>query len=284
MSKFKFASLAVFGTFLALALTANPALAQHGGGHSGGGSSHGGGGGGSHSSGGGGFHGGGGERMGGYGREGGGVSRGGPSYGGPRSSDPGNYSRGSAMESGRNLSASAGRSSNFRPAINDGQWHSFGNSAHSSAGHNSAAFSNLVARSAGNTNGNWHGFGSSREGSLRGVSNFNGGGFRPTGGFGFRGGCCWRPGFGGGFGFGLGFGSRGFRVGYPFWAFGWDPWWYNPYWYGPYWYAPTVYGYYPGYDGYLDYNEDWSNNPPPYRPGSWPTHDAGGSDLSAANY
>ena len=135
----------------------------------------------------------------------------------------------------------------------------------------------MVARSAGNSDGSWHGFGSSRAASLGVASTFNGG-FRS--GFGFRGGCCFRPGFG--FGFGWGFGGWGFGYGYPFWAFGWNPWWYNPYWYSPYWYAPYAYGYYPGYDTYQDYGEDWSNNPPPYRPGSWPNHDQDPGNLSAS--
>jgi hypothetical protein len=131
----------------------------------------------------------------------------------------------------------ASRSSNIRPAVADGQWHSFGNSS----------------------------------ASVRTVSAGFVGGIRPGFGVGFRGGfggfgCCGfgRWGWGGwGFGFGIGWPFWG-----PYWAFGWDPWWYNPYWYGP------------GYDGYADYSYDWSDNPPPYRPDSYNSQDAPNANLS----
>lgn len=306
MSTAKIGSSLVFSSLIALALSASPAFAQHGGGggHSGSAGSHsgGGGGGGFHSSGGGGgFHGGGAvgrgeggerERSGGFSRQGGPAARG-PSYGGPRSSGPGNYSRGGAAEPGRNLNASEGRSSNIHAAINDGQWHSFGGSTakqQSASGppRSGSSNTNLVARTSGTSDANGHGFGAARDSSVKQVSSANGSGFSRTGfngggsrsGFGFRGGCCWRSGFGYGRGFG-GWGL-GFGFGYPFWAFGWDPWWYNPFWYGPYWNA-YGYGYYPGYNGYLDYSDDWSNNPPPYRPGSWPDQQANSNDANGNN-
>jgi hypothetical protein len=147
--------------------------------------------------------------------------------------------------SGRTGAMGTGRASasNIRPAIADGQWHSFGNASGS-------------VRSAG-------------AGFDRGGRGF-GGGFR--GGFGY--GCC---GFGrGGWGgWGWGGWGWGFGFGWPFWGgfwgpyWGlWDPWWYNPYWYGP------------GYYGYTDYSYDWSDNPPPYRPDSYNSQDGPDANLS----
>jgi hypothetical protein len=247
MRRFVVSSLSAFGVFVALSLT--PAFAQHGGGHGGGGgggSSHGGGGG-FHSSGpsGGGFsHGSGGPVR------GGGLEGGGRSMSGGGASRGGNVSRGGGAEAARGSGSSRAQSSNVRAAINDGQWHSFGNSG-------SRANSTLSAR---NTVGNgisgngWRSFGSARGGAAFG------GGFRGEPGFGFRGGfgrgCCF-----GGFGFGFGFGWPYWGLYGPAWAFAWDPWWYGPYYYGPW----AGYGYYPGY---VDYSYDWSNNPPPYRPDS----------------
>jgi hypothetical protein len=139
----------------------------------------------------------------------------------------------------------ASRSSGIRPAIADGQWHSFGNSSAS-------------VRTAG-------------AGFVGGGRGF-GVGFR--GGLGY--GCCGfgRWGWGGGWGWG-GWGF-GFGIGYPFWggfwgpysAF-WSPWWYNPYWYGP-----------ASYYNYPDYSYDWSDNPPPYQPDSYNSQDAPDANLS----
>jgi hypothetical protein len=107
--------------------------------------------------------------------------------------------------------------------------------------------------------GQWHSFGGSSA-SVRSASAGFVGGVRPGAGLGFRGGfggfgCC---GFGrGGWGFGFGGPFWG-----PYWAFAWDPWWYNPYWYGT--------GAYYSYQGYgSDYGYDWSDDPPPYRPGAY---------------
>jgi hypothetical protein len=134
-----------------------------------------------------------------------------------------------------------GRSANIRPAVADGQWHSFGSSS----------------------------------ASVRSASVGFGGGIRPGFGVGFRGGfggfgCCgfgrWGWGFGIGWPFWGGFWS-------PYWAFGWDPWLYNPYWYGP--------GPYYGYSDYgPDYSYNWSDNPPPYRPDSYNSQDAPNANLS----
>jgi hypothetical protein len=125
-------------------------------------------------------------------------------------------------------------SANIRPAINDGQWHSFGN-AGSTRASASTANSSLVAHSTG-FNGGFRSFG--------GEPRFGIGG-------GFRGG--W-----GGFGFGFGWGW-GWPYWGPAWAF-WDPWWYSPYWHSPYSYGP-------GYDYYSDsaYGSGSAYNAPPYR-------------------
>src|SRR5437879_4403504 len=94
--------------------------------------------------------------------------------------------------------SSSERSSSVRAAINDGQWHSFGNaggSAHSSAGRNSggpANNSSLSAHNAGSADGRWHSFGPSSGASQRGrvVSDF----VPLRGSFG-RGGDVWRGGW-----------------------------------------------------------------------------------------
>jgi hypothetical protein len=174
------------------------------------------------------------------------------------------------LGAGRSPGSSGDRSSNIRPAINDGQWHSFGNagsSARSNAGRNSgsSANSSLSARNAGSVEGGWHSFGPSR-----GAPSFGGGPLRGAPGFG-RGGDGWRGGWrGNDWDRGWGWGGWGFGVGWPFWgfywgpawAFGWDPWWYGSYGYGPW----PAYSYY----HYPDYSYDWSDNPPPYRPDSSP--------------
>jgi hypothetical protein len=115
-----------------------------------------------------------------------------------------------------------------RPAIADGQWHSFGNTSASTA---FAGRSNFV-----------------------GIGRYPGG----WGGGGIRGGwpvygCC-----AGGWGWGFGFG-------YPYWALAWDPWWFSPYWYGPYGYGPYWYGPYSSFGYDPGYSYDWNDNPPPYR-------------------
>jgi hypothetical protein len=176
--------------------------------------------------------------------------------------------------------SSSERSSNIRAAINDGQWHSFGNagsSARSSVGRNSggsAHNSNLSARNSGSADGRWHSFGSSSGASQRGrVTSDFGVPLRGAPGFG-RGGDGWGGGWRGyGWGRGWGWGGWGFGVGWPYWGFYWGPAWafgWNPWWYGPYWY-----GAWPAYSYYPDYSYDWSDNPPPYRPDSSPnsSHD-----------
>jgi hypothetical protein len=257
-------SLVSFAAFVGLSLSPISAFAQHGGGGHGGGF-HGGGGGGFHAGSEGGFHssGGGGEFS-----RGGGEYRGGGFEGGARSLGRGGTYRGGSAEAGRSLGSTRSESANIRPAINDGQWHSFGNSRGSArlgAGRNpgDSANSNLVAHNTVGTEGGWRSFGS--VGSVRGEASFiGGGGFRGAG-FGFRGGygrgCCW-----GGLGFGFG-------IGWPYWGFGWGPAWafWNPWWYGPYYYGPYWYGAWPGYNygydySYDDYSDMWSTNPPPYRP------------------
>ncbi|MGB8012727.1 MAG: hypothetical protein WCF68_14020 [Terriglobales bacterium] len=261
-------SLIAFVAFAGLALAPVQAFAQHGGGGHGGG-----GGGGSHASGGGGFHGSGGSAGGSY--HGGGEWRGGGSYQGGRSYGGGSYTRGGGSQAGRSLGSSRTESSNLRPAINDGQWHSFGNgsSAHSSEhisanssangsarssevrNSGSVAHSSLSAHNGGVADGSWHSFG-----ATRGAPGFVG----RTYGWGHEG---WRGGWGwGGWGFGIGWPYWGFYWG-PAWAFAWDPWWY-----GPYWYAPLAYPYY-----YPDYGYDSYDNPP-YRPDYW------SGDNSPANY
>jgi hypothetical protein len=223
--------LITFAVFIGLALTPNLALAQHGGG--GGGGSHGGGGGGSRAGGGGGgFHSGGGSYRGGglsarsYG--GGSYSRGGSGSAAGR--NPGSSGMRSSIR-GSSISSANLRSANLRPAINDGQWHSFGNGA------SSARFGPTFNRGGSGWRGGWGGYG-----------------WRS---YGWRGGWGW----GGGFGWGLGFG-----FGWPYWGaywgpFAWDPWWYYPYGYDPYWYSP-----WPAYNYYPDDSYNWSTNPPPYRP------------------
>jgi len=172
------------------------------------------------------------------------------------------------MEAGRNFSSSGSRSSNVRPAINDGQWHSFGNAASSGRNSGALAHSSLSARNAGISDGGWHSFGPTR-GAFGGAGfGFRGGAWRGGGpGFGWRGGCCW-DGWGWGFGFGWPFWSAYWGPG---WAFGWDPWWYSPY-----WYAPLAYSYYP------DYSLNWEDNPPPYRPDL--SSDYGSSDDDSPGY
>jgi hypothetical protein len=153
-----------------------------------------------------------------------------------------------------------------------------------SEGRNSGGVANssLSARNAGGSDGSWHSFGPARGVSARGASGSVGGASRAAPGFGWRGGG-WRggwPGYGWGRGFGWGWGGWGFGLGWPYWGFGWglgwDPWWYDPYWYAPW----------PAYTYYPDYDYDWSDNPPPYRPDSSPDSDSPGSYLStpSSNY
>jgi hypothetical protein len=250
-----------FAAFISLALTPIPVLAQHGG-HGGGGGFHGGGGGG-------GFHGTGG--VGGFSRAGGGESHGGSSYGGGARSSGGEGGYRGGSEAGR---SAENHSSSFRPAINDGQWHSFGNSSSSarlSEGRNSGRSpgSNLMARNVGSSDGAWHSFGSVGGSGLRGG--FVGGPSRVAPGFGWHGGY--------GYGWGRGWGCCGWGFGWPYWGFYWGPSWalWNPWWYSPYWYGP-----WPGYAYYPDYSYDWLDNPPPYRPTDPSAdNDAKGSYLSA---
>src|ERR1017187_6014592 len=238
-------SLLAFTTFILLALTPIPAFAQHGGGGGGGGGSHGSGGGG----GGGGSHGGGG---------GGGGSHGGASYGGGRSfggggsyhlgggfrggpgAGPGGagsrYGGGSRSNggsgAGRSFGINGNRASNVRAAINDGQWHSFGNSGSRLSGTSTRVSTGFIGR------------GSVATPSFIGRAN------------GSRGGG---PGYG--WGGGWGWGGWGFGLGWPYWG-GWDLGW-NPWWYDPFWYAPR-----PAYSYYPDYSWDYDNDPsydPPYR-------------------
>jgi hypothetical protein len=299
MNRFRLrGSLIAFAALLGLALTPSLAFAQHGGGggHSGGGGGgfHGGGG----SYGGGSFHGGsyggGGYRGDGGGYRGGeGVSRSGGFEGG---ASRGGYSRGGGAEAGRGLSSDASRSSNIRPAINDGQWHSFGSGA--TAGHSASATStgagrsstggtnsNLMARNAGVSDSAWHSFGGSRSESglvgSRGGSEFDRGfGFGGRGGYGGWGGYGWRGGWGGwGWGgFGWGWGFWGFGFGWPYWGWGWGLAW-NPYLYNPYWYAPLAYNY-----DYPDYSLDWSSDPPPYRQDAAPSPQGSQQQDSAADW
>ncbi len=287
-------SLFAFAVFIGLTLTPIPLFAQHGGGHGGGG---GGGGGGFHGGGGGGYHGGGGYYGGGRSYGGGSYERGGDFRGGSAAGREGG-GRGSygGSEAGGNSGSSESHSSNLRPAIADGQWHSFGNSgssarssagssarssagssARSSEGRNSggAANSSLSARNTGIADGAWHSFGSSR-----GAAGFVGGASRAMPGFG-RFGYGWGGGWGWGRGWGWGgwgWGGWGFGFGWPYWGGYWGLGW-NPWWYDPYWYAPSVYA-------YPDYSYDWSDNPPPYAPDSAYNYDPSASDLSApsSNY
>jgi hypothetical protein len=170
--------------------------------------------------------------------------------------------RSGGSEAGRSLGSGGNRSSNIRPAINDGQWHSFGNSG-------SSAHTSLSAHNAGSYESGFHSFGAARgiaPGFGRGVD-------------GWRGGYGWGRGWG--WGGGWGWGVWGFGFGWPYWggywgpgwAFGWDPWLYGPYGYGPYGYAWPTYGY-PGYD------YDWSDDPPPYRPDASYDYDSPGNYLS----
>jgi hypothetical protein len=286
--------LIAFAVFAGLALIPNSASAQRGGGHGGGGGGfHGGGGGGSHGAGG--FERGGGlERGGGGGFERGGAGefRGRGFEGGARSYGGGSYSRG-GVEAGRSPGSSR-TESNLRPAIRDGQWHSFGNSAGSERGSRSSAGtstrssearnsgglanSSLSARNTAISDGAWHSFGRSSVGLSRGETGFVGGASRAAHGFGW-GGNGWRGGWGRGYGWG---GLWGGGFGWPFWGgywgpgwgFGWDPWWYGPYWYAP---SPAYYSYYPGYG---PYSFDWSDNPPPYRPEAAADRDSQGSDRN----
>ena len=260
-------SLLAFAAFIGLAVAPNAAFAQHGG------SGHGGGGGGSsHSSGG--SYGSARPSGGGSGYHGGGFrgSRSGGGFGPSR----GMMGRSGESEAGRSFRSEGNRSSNVRPAIADGQWHSFGNSGSSARlgeGRNSAGLTNsgLSARNAGSPDGGWHSFGSSRgaaSGFSRGGDGWRGG----RGGDGWRGGWHgdhWRGGWGWdhgwGWGWGVGFGWP-YCCGYwaPGWTFGADPWLYDPYGYA-----------YPDYYGY-----DWSDNPPPYRPDTSDNYDSPGDYLS----
>jgi hypothetical protein len=269
-----------FAIFLGLALAPISTFAQHGGGGHGGGGGGGfhGGGGGFHSGGGGGFYGGGGIHSGGsFSRGSGSAPRGSGVAGNARSGSGASAYRGDSV-SGRSLGSSPTQSaraqaSNIRPAINDGQWHSFGNgstSAHSSQARGSAAVANstLVAHNTIGSIGNgWRSFGGNTgfvSGGFRGIRGF--------GGYGWGRGCCWGGwgwggwGWGGGWAFGIGWPFWGFYWG-PAWGWGlWGPWAYGPYWYGPYGYGAYWYGPY-GYDtAYDDYSDVWSSNPPPYRP------------------
>jgi hypothetical protein len=287
-------SLLAFAVFVFLGFTPNPALAQRGGGHGGGGGGgfHGGGGG-FHGSGGG-FHGGGG----GFHGSGGGFHGGGGYYGGGRSFGGGSYRQGGSFrggseaaprgmgsrshggpEAGRGFGISGNRASNFRPAINDGQWHSFGNSGSSarlSEGRNSGSLANsrLSARNTGRSEGAWRSFGPSRV-----SSGFVDRASVATPGFSWRG-NGWRggwPRFGRCCGWGWGW---GFGFGWPWWGGSWGLW--NPWWYDPFWYAPwPAYSYYPDYS--WDYDGYDPSYDPPYRddhrakPNSGTKQDDGGS-------
>jgi len=239
-------SLLALAAFIGLAITPNPAFAQHGG------SGHGGGGGGSsHSSSG--SYGSARPSGGSSGYHGGGFrgSRSGGGFGPSR----GMTGRSGESEAGRSFRSEGNRSSNVRPAIADGQWHSFGNSGssvRSGEGRNSGgrANSSLSARNVGASDGAWHSFGASS-----GASDFVGGTARAVPGFGFRG-AGWRGGwrgYGWGGGWDWGWGVWGFGFGWPYWGVGWNPWWYDLY-----RYAPSAYA-------YPDYSDDWGDNPP-YRP------------------
>jgi hypothetical protein len=276
-------SLLAFTTFILLALTPNPAFAQHSGGHSGGG-----GGGGSHG-GGGGFHGGGGGFRGGGGSYGAGRSfGGGGSYhqgggfrGGPGAGPGGSGSRAyGRSEAGRSFRSEGNRASNVRPAIKDGQWHSFGNSGSSarvSEGRNSGSLANssLSARNTGSSEGAWRSFGPSRV-----SSGFAGRTSVATPGFSWRG-NGWRGGWRGyGWGRGWGWGGWGFGFGWPYWGgywgLGWDPWWYDPFWYAP----RPAYSYYRDYS--WDYYRDDPYDDPPYNPDSY-NYGAPGNHSSTPN-
>ena len=254
MRRFSLRPLFGFIALIGLSLAPIPAFAQRGGGgggHSGGGS-HG-------SSGGGGFHGG--TSSGGFhGGAPGGAGAPHGSAGAPRGGYGAGHSPGTggAAGAGRGIGSSRSMSSeshshagssNIRPAINDGQWHSFGNAGNSTRAASARPANSLVARSTGFSGGRR---------SFGGEPRFGvGGGFRGGWGGGWRGGCCWGGGFGFGFGWGYGWGWPYWG---PAWAFGWDPFWYPPYWYSPY-------GYGAGYGYYSDssYNSDASYNTPPYR-------------------
>jgi hypothetical protein len=189
-------------------------------------------------------------------------------------------------ETGRGSEAAGSRSSNIHPAVNDGQWHSFGNagnSARSGQAQNVRGSANgtLSAHNDGFADGNWHSFSSSsgvtsRSGFAGGVSHGYGwsggngwhGGYGWGGygwrGYGYGGGCCW-----GGWAWGFGLGGPYWG---PYWGFAWSPYWYSPYWYNPYWYG-TAYD--PAY-----YSYDWSDNPPPYRPDSQASQNDPNANLS----
>ncbi|MGA3105310.1 MAG: hypothetical protein ABSD53_12585 [Terriglobales bacterium] len=192
---------------------------------------------------------------------------------------PGGMSgRSGAVGSGRSSGAEADRAANIRPAIHDGQWHSFGNSGSSAHGA-SGANSNLMARSVAGREGGFQSFGGSR--GFEGGSRFQPGfGFRGGwgGGYGWGGrgwGCCGGWGWGG-FGFGFGFGGPYWGAYWgPAWGLGWSPWWYDPYWYGQAAYGPYAYG---GGPGYMD---NWDDNPPPYRPDA--NHDGSQNGSSGEN-
>lgn len=235
--------LLVFIACMGFVLFANPAFAQHGGGGGvrGGGAP------------GGGFHGGGpgvGRSMG----AGAGRSVGAPEgrYSGPRG---GSAARGSAL-GGRSYGSGAARGSapsgrisserdaSIRPAINDGQWHSFSPSRTSAA---------TVTPSA-----------------TPGFNRFVGGWGRGGWGRGGWGGCCWGGWGWGGWGFGFGNPYWGAYWG-PAWAFGWYPGWYQPFWYWP----PD--NYYNSYYGY-----DFSSEPP-YAPDDSASYLSPGQDLSPQN-
>jgi hypothetical protein len=120
--------------------------------------------------------------------------------------------------------------SNVRPAINDGQWHSFGSSGNRLSGASPRVAASLVGRASGIAPGfAWRGNG-------------------------WRGG--W-PAFGWGRGWGWGW---GFGFGWPWWGGSWGLW--NPWWYDPFWYAPSpAYSYYPDYS-WEDDSYDTSSDPP----------------------
>jgi len=154
-----------------------------------------------------------------------------------------------------------------------------------SEGRNSGGSANsaLLARNAESSAGGWHSFGPSSGASARGASGFVGGASRVTPGFGRRG-YGWGGGWGWGRGsWGWGWGGWAFGFGWPYWGFGWGFGW-DPWWYDPYWYAPLAYPY------YSDYDYSWNDDPPPYRPDSWPgssyNPDSPGSHLSttSSNY
>jgi hypothetical protein len=219
--------------------------------------------------------------------------------------------------SGRNSGSFGNRSSNFRSAVNDGQWHSFGNaggSARFSGGRTPGNFasSGFSSRNGARMDGGWHSFGASRAGNSSfagsrvgrstfgsfsnarfasntrafGGSRFNSfSGFQGFGNRGFGSGLGWRGNGwrGNGFGFGrpfYGWGGGFFGAGFG-WGFGvgWPYW--GPGWafgWDPWLYNPYIYSPWPSYNYYQSYPDTGYNNAPSYDPN--PSYD----DASRADY